>query len=422
MTAFFNPSSPIKIVKYVFVKVCFIEYNRNMFAKNLIHCLKRALLIIIFSSIIMPVFSQVNSSEDGKMSRAEAQVAREKLVSEVNKKIDKPYEEGASGPSSFDNAGFVCYAASVVGQKLPKNVKAIYNDVKIVADDKKELGDLVFFKSKGSSISTVGIFLGGETFIAAVSSADGGEDCVSVFSLSDEEWHSKYMAVGQFLPSGKEQTVVQYSKDDDEEDSKAEAETKSGAKPKTKAKTSSSGEKKSSDSKKSSGGFSTDDIVFDFTAFFDWSLLSPRQFVFRFRGTDAQLNVNYTGWLLEPGFGVAFRYNYGLDTIQIPVTFSMRINDYIRIFAGPVFTIGSVTLIDTDKQIKASIFPGSAGISFITPPFRIGAVEIKGVQDISYTIYNNLDGATLSFMESLAAGFVMYTGVRVAFPLSAFGI
>ena len=352
------------------------------------------------------------------MSRAEAQVAREKLVAQVNKQIDKPYEEGAAGPSSFDNAGLVCYVAAAVEQKLPKNVKAIYNEAKIVPDNRKEMGDLLFFKSKNSSISIVGIFLGGETFIAAVSSVDGGEDCVSVFSLSDDFWHSKYIAVGQFLPSGREQSEVQASEDDEDEpeaEEKAKSSKKTSGKSKAEAKSSSSEKKKSS-------GFSTDDVVFDFTAFFDWSLLSPRQFVFRFRGTDAQLNVSYTGWTLEPGLGVAFRYNYGLDTIQIPVTISMRVNDYIRLFAGPVFTIGSVTLIDTDKEIKASIFPGSAGISFITPPITIGAFEIKGVQDISYTIYNNVDGATLSFMESLAAGLVMYTGVRVAFPLSVFGI
>ena len=378
--------------------------------------LKRVFLIGIFSLTTFSAFSETNTSSaaDGKMSRAEAQVAREKLVSEINRQIDKPYEEGAAGPSSFDNAGFICYAASIVGQKLPKNVKAIYNDVKIVADDKKEMGDLLFFKQKGGSISIAGVFLGGDTFIAAVSRADGGEDCVSVFSLSDDEWRSKYTAVGQVLPSGKDSSVVQTAKEDsDSAEKKSESEGKAKSKSPEKKKVSKTEKSNSSSSSK-------DEVIFDFTAFFDWSLLSPRQFVFRFRGTDAQLNVSYTGWILEPGLGVAFRYNHGLDTFQIPVTLSMRINDYIRVFAGPVFTIGSVTLIDTDKQIKASIFPGSAGVSIITPPYTIGAFEIKGVQDISFTVYNNMDGASLSFMESLAAGFVMYTGVRISFPLSVF--
>ena len=378
--------------------------NRTFF-----HAKKAIIGMFIGMMILASAFSESGDSisSENQMTRAEAQVAREKFVTQVNKQIDKSYENGKAGPESFDSAGLVCYSAETVGKKLPKNVKAIYNDVKIVPDDKKEMGDLVFFKSKGGTIAIVGVFLGGDSFIAAISSADGGEDCVSVFSLADDDWNSKYIAVGQFLPSGRDQTVK--SEDDDKVEPKSETKSKSSSGTKTSKKT-------------KSEGFSTDDIVFDFTAYFDWSLLSPRQFVFHFRGTDALLGVNYTGWTLEPGLGVAFRYNYGLDTFQIPVTLSIKLGDFIKVYAGPVFTLKDVTLIDTDKQIKASIFPGVAGISFITPPFTIGAFEIKGVQDISYTIYNNVDGSSLSFMESLAAGLIMYTGVRVSFPLSVFGI
>ena len=350
-------------------------------------------------------------SESAEMTRAEALVARERFVAALNKQIDKPYEEGAAGPESYDNAGLICYGASIAvagtvieqKSKLPKSVKAIYNEVKIIPDDKKEMGDLVFFKSKGGAISIIGVFLGGDTFIAALSQADGGEDCVSVFSLADDEWKSKYTAAGQFLPSGKEQPAVDEANNSAEEtDSKSKSSTKSL--------------KNSSDDNKK-GGSVKDNIVFDVSAFFDWSLLSPRQFIFKFRGIDVLLDVSYTGWVLEPGFGVAFRYNHGLGVFQIPITFSMKMNDFIRVYAGPVVTFGSATLIDTDKHIKGSVFPGVVGVSFITPSYKIGAFEIKGVQDISYTVYNNMDGASLSFMESVAAGLVMYTGVRVRFPL-----
>ena len=406
----------------MFARKQIISYNKRMISKNRVFRqyrsflnAKKTIIFLIASMIMIPAFSESDDTST-EMSRAEAQVAREKFVAQVNKQIDKPYENGAAGPGSFDNAGFICYGASAIGVSLPKNVKAIYNDAKIIPNDRKEMGDIVFFKSKGGTISLAGVYLGGDSFIAAISSADGGEDCVSVFSLADEQWKSKYTAVGQFLPSGREQPV----KSEEEEKTESKAETKS-KNTKTKAE-SKAKDKDNTKPAKKSGGFSSDDLVFDFTAYFDWSLLSPRQFVFRFRGVDALLGVNYTGWTLEPGLGVAFRYNYGLDTLQIPVTFSIMLNDYIKLYAGPVFTLKDVTLIDTDKKIKGSIFPGLAGISFITPPLTVGGFEIKGVQDVSYTVYNNLDGATLSFMESLAAGLVMYTGVRVSFPLSIFGI
>ena len=155
---------------------------------------------------------------------------------------------------------------------LPKNVKAIYNDAKIIPNNRKEMGDIVFFKSKSGSISIAGVFLGGDSFIAAISSADGGEDCVSVFSLADDEWRSKYMAVGQFLPSGSEQPVIE----DEEEKVESKTETKSKN---TKTKVESRAkDKENTKPAKKSGGFSSDDLIFDFTAYFDWSLLSPRLF------------------------------------------------------------------------------------------------------------------------------------------------
>ena len=153
---------------------------------------------------------------------------------------------------------------------------------------------------------------------------------------------------------------------------------------------------------------------------FIWSLLSPRQFVFRYRGIDALFHASYAGWNLNPGVGFFLRFNTGLDTFQIPVILSLSLNDYIRMYAGPVFTCNDVFLIDSDKEIKGSIFPGIIGLSLSTPKWNIGKVALQGVQDINYTVYNEMDGAALPFMETIAAGLVMYTGIRVTVPLSAF--
>lgn len=372
---------------------------KNLFIRKCNNSKKIFLGLLIFLFLEIPFFSASNKNT---MSAAEAQVKREQFLAEINNQIGKRFEKKSTGPDSFDDVGLVCgVAKSVLGIKLPGSVKSIYNEVKIVSDEKKEPGDLLFFKSQEGVISEIGVFIGGNDFVTAVES--GEIDGVQIFSLSDTDWKKKYVAVGQFLPSGKAEVV----KSEETESENTKTETKK--------------EKKSSESKKLPESFSSNDLTADFSIFFDWSLLSPRQFVFRFRGIDALLNVNYTGFALEPGIGIAFRYNAGLDTIQMPLTVSMKINDYIRAYAGPVFTFNSVNLIDTEKEIKASIFPGVVGISFISPSYKIGVCEIKGVQDISYTVYNNLDGASLSFKESMAAGLVMYTGIRILCPLSIFG-
>ena len=57
---------------------------------------------------------------------------------------------------------------------------------------------------------------------------------------------------------------------------------------------------------------------------------------------------------------------------------------------------------------------------FSTPNFEIGQAKLQIVQDVSYTVYNNPDNSALSFIDSLAAGFVFYTGVRVTMGMKSF--
>ena len=74
----------------------------------------------------------------------------------------------------------------------------------------------------------------------------------------------------------------------------------------------------------------------------------------------------------------------------------------------------------TDKDISASVFPGTIGVVFSTPSFSIKDAKIQFVQDISYSVFNNTDNAALNFLDSVSAGLVMFTGVRVSLPLSTF--
>ena len=356
------------------------------------------------------------------MTAAEAQVAREKFVAGMKKQLGMPYEYGAAGPDSFDCSGLIYYVAKEsINVKLPRTAKAIYNEVRIIPDEKKEIGDILFFRTMGSAtISHVGVYIGDNKFISALSdSLDEDGQGVAYSQLNSSYWKEKYAGVGQFLPSGK---AVESKNDAEELQDDSESTEQSVVKKST------SSDKKTKKSGKSLikekdevSGYTADSIVIDASLFFDWSLLSPRQFVFRYRGIDALAHVRYSAWTLEPGFGLGFRYNYGLNTVQMPLVFTITFNDYIRAYAGPVISFKNALLIDTDKEIKPSVFPGLVGVSFMTPAIEIGSFSLQGVQDVSYTIYNNLDGSTLSFTESLAAGLVMYTGIRLAFPVSIFG-
>lgn len=376
------------------------------------------LLVLMFTTGCLRV-----CAEQTTLTPGQAQILREKFVEEIKTHIGAPYEFGAVGPDAFDCSGLIYYSAQkAIKVQLPRTAKAIYNYAKIIPEDKREIGDLLFFKTTNSgTISHVGVYIGNNQFISAIS--DGQNTGVIVSSLMQDYWKGRYVSTGQFLASGRDD----YSKKQlAETDVVSEEDYIPGVSSSPKKQTSKSSAGSSSGSKNliqtsapSKKSFE-DSLVFDSSLFFDWSLLSPRQFVFKYRGIDTGLHVSYTNWKLSPGAGFFLRFNAGLNTFQIPLVVSLSMNDLIRVYAGPVINFGKATLIDSEKKIKGSFFPGIIGVSFSTPQWNIGKVSLQAVQDVNYTVYNRLDGAALPFMESLASGLVMYTGIKVSVPLSAF--
>ena len=94
--------------------------------------------------------------------------------------LGKPYVWGATGPNSFDCSGLAMYVYAHFGVSLPHYTGSQFSVGQAI--DKKDLqsGDLVFFNTY-SSISHVGIYIGGGSFIHApgtgskvtISSLDG---------------------------------------------------------------------------------------------------------------------------------------------------------------------------------------------------------------------------------------------------------
>ena len=96
-----------------------------------------------------------------------------------------------------------------------------------------------------------------------------------------------------------------------------------------------------------------------------------------------------------------------------PVLFTATVNDYFRFYAGPVISFGDARMMETGEAARPSIFPGIIGISLTTPALEIGKAKAQVVQDISYTVFNNPDNSALSFTNSISAGLVFFTGIRV---------
>jgi cell wall-associated NlpC family hydrolase len=103
------------------------------------------------------------------------------------------YVFGSANPSyGFDCSGFVQYVfANSAGINLPHSAKGMAGKGTAVSKGSLKAGDLVFFATGGGSINHVGIYIGGDQFIAANS---GSQMCVSINGLFSNGYWSRCYA------------------------------------------------------------------------------------------------------------------------------------------------------------------------------------------------------------------------------------
>ncbi|MFA6856730.1 MAG: C40 family peptidase [Treponema sp.] len=361
-------------------------------------------VFILFLFLCIPVTAE-------ELSSAHAQVQRETIVADAKKYIGFPYVDGAVGPDSFDCSGFIYFIArDAVNVQLPRTAKAMYSFVKVIPDSSLEPGDLVFFKTtEAGTISHVGLYIGKRQFIHAAS--DGPNNGVIASSLNEAYWKARYAGAGKFLEPGD----PSYSFEKDKEDVSAD-----DIPVKPVAEKRSVWENRPAETGASGRISFLNSLMCNFSLSPDWSLFTTNQFIPNYRGLNIQADVTVTKWPLNPGAGIMMRWNYGVRSFQIPVVFTLSFTDFMRIYAGPVITIGSSSLPATETEIRSSFFPGIAGVSLSLPSFTHGKVQVRIIQDICYTVFNDTDGAALTFAESATAGLVLSTGVRISFPFSMF--
>jgi hypothetical protein len=271
----------------------------------------------------------------------------------------------------------------------------LYSFVRIIPDSRREPGDIVFFHTTGgTTISHAGIYIGNDQFIHAAS--DGPNTGVILSSLKENYWKNAYSCAGQFLPP-------------------LQKEAKPPADPNEKIAIHNTAYRKSGTVFDSF----LEHAVFDASLGIDWNFLTPERFLLNFRGIALEAVVSYSAWDLQPGIGAILRYNSGVGCFQLPLLFTLTLNDYLRMYVGPVITFGSPELPDVNKPVDASVFPGILGLSWQTPPLTKGKVKITLTQDIFYTVFNNTNGGALSLSDSIAAGLVFSTGIRVTLPFDS---
>jgi cell wall-associated NlpC family hydrolase len=166
----------------------------NLTSKNLA---VRAATINRNKVIVVPKKETVNPTVKAvakKATLSRGSNGRTDVVSYAYKFMGKPYVWGAAGPSAFDCSGFTLYVYRSFGVNLGHYTGTQFATGKAVSKGDLLPGDLVFFNTD-SSISHVGIYVGGGQFIHASS----GSGQVIVSSLSGSYYDSRYAGARRVL-------------------------------------------------------------------------------------------------------------------------------------------------------------------------------------------------------------------------------
>ena len=364
----------------------------------------RFIFTILYALFCVSLLSAQNTPSASDSDAVSARELRNKVIKSAKQYVGVPYRYGGLSVKGMDCSGLIYTVAREAAEvQLPRTAAAMYSFCRIVNDAKKEPGDILFFRDKGK-ITHAGLYIGNNQFIHAVS--DGPNTGVIVSSLNQTTWKQKYAACGQFLPSAQ-------STESGSADGTGEKPQNSEAKHKKMPAFSS--EKTDEKTPAADTEFKIN-TAFDFSGQLAWTFYTAEDFRFNIRGIYFQTHLAYTRWKVQPGIGIDIRILPPMKIAHVPLMFTLTVPYGFRIYAAPVFTIGTPRFTDRDAELKVPVFPGVFGISWQSPAVQTGAVKLSFIQDISWTIFKRGDNTPLSAKEAAAAGLVFSSGIRVTVP------
>lgn len=112
-----------------------------------------------------------------------------KLLAAIDPWMGVRYRNGGTSSQGIDCSAFTASVLSTyAGIRLPRTCREQYQQYPSVNKDEIQIGDLLFFRTRGRSVSHVGIYLGNNKFVHA-SSSNG----VMVSSKSEPYFSSRFV-------------------------------------------------------------------------------------------------------------------------------------------------------------------------------------------------------------------------------------
>lgn len=119
------------------------------------------------------------------------------LLAKANSYLGVRYRYGAASRSATDCSGFTTQVFRAQGVKLPRTAREQSGRGQKVSKGELKAGDLVFFNTRGSRVSHVGIYKGGGQFIHASS----GKGKVMVSSLNEGYYQRRFAGARRVIAS-----------------------------------------------------------------------------------------------------------------------------------------------------------------------------------------------------------------------------
>ncbi len=353
------------------------------------------LFFLLCFSFQLPLFSQGLT----------ALQKREKFIACAQRYMGVPYKYGGTTSSGMDCSGFVYTSAKDSGVvSLPRTVASIYSAISLISDSEREAGDLVFFKTTGSSVSHIGIYLGNGKFIHCAS--EGSKTGVIISTLQESYWKRTYCGAGRAIQAA-------YIADSGTGSSSKTTETKTVAG----AKKTSSGSSVF-ESCNSSGHKRSSIFVIDASAFVSWTFFNSHGINWEITDLTLQGELRTDCWKINPGFMIRGNFlNQYAQPVLIDLCAVINITDYFSVYSGVVFTESLPLLRSSSDYAQYPVYPGIFGISARTPSFSVFGYRLSLKQDISWTNVKSLNGTILSFKEKIANGINFSTGLCLTLPL-----
>jgi murein DD-endopeptidase len=109
--------------------------------------------------------------------------------------LGAPYKFGGAGPKAFDCSGLVSFIHEEVGIVVPRTAAEQYRAATPVPIEELEPGDLLFFKTRGSTISHVAIYAGSNRFVHAPKAGHN----IELRMMDDGYYKQRFVGAGRLF-------------------------------------------------------------------------------------------------------------------------------------------------------------------------------------------------------------------------------